>query len=39
MDGENNGKPSIKIHDLGVLVPLFLETPISLDVFLMVSCN
>ena len=30
MDGENNGKPLLKWDDLGV--PLFLETPICLDV-------
>ena len=27
MDGENNGKPELKIDDLGG-PPLFLETPI-----------
>ena len=29
MDGENNGKPVIKMDDLGV--PLFLETPIHTE--------
>ncbi len=31
MDGENNGKPYYKMDDLGV--PLFLETPISENVY------
>ena len=31
MDGENNGNPDFLMNDLGV--PLFLETPISEELF------
>ena len=28
MDGENNGTPELKIHDLGGFPPIFVETSI-----------
>ena len=34
MDGENNGKPELKMDDLGV--PLFLKTPICTSMIIYV---